>query len=52
MALMAFAASSSDAISTNPNPLDLPFVWSMISVADWTAPILANASRKSSSDVL
>src|SRR3972149_11905853 len=26
MAVIALAASSSDAISTNPNPLDLPFV--------------------------
>jgi hypothetical protein len=52
MEVIALAASSSDAISTKPKPLDLPFVWSTISVADVTSPIFENASRKSSSWVL
>jgi hypothetical protein len=52
MVEIALAASSSDAISTKPNPLDLPVAWSTISVTDRTSPIFENASRKSSSWVL
>jgi hypothetical protein len=46
---IAFLASSSDPISTNPKPFDLPVILSLITLADTTVPAWAkNAERLAS----
>jgi hypothetical protein len=46
--LIAFSASWSFAISTNPNPRDRPVSRSVMTAADWTMPKRAKASRSPS----
>jgi hypothetical protein len=50
--LMAFSASSSVAISTNPNPRDRPVSRSVMTAADWTGPKRAKAARSPSVEVV
>jgi hypothetical protein len=50
--LIARSASSSEAISTNPNPRDRPVSRSVMTAADWTGPKRAKASRSPSVDVV
>jgi hypothetical protein len=48
---IARSASSSVAISTNPNPRDRPVSRSVMTAADWTGPKRAKASRSPSVEV-
>ena len=49
---MAFSASSSLAISTNPKPRDRPVSRSVMTAADWTGPKRAKAARSPSVEVV
>jgi hypothetical protein len=50
--LIAASAAASSAISTNPKPLLLPVMRSMMIVADTTVPAFANASLRALSVVV